>query len=85
MNPLGFVSAVLRARRMKRRQRRVTVYRVFSATSLHTLYADQGDEVVLGRYVGRMLRAGAGTVVIETVEMTLGEAEGIPSERMIEG
>lgn len=71
-------------RNARRGRRTVRVYRIFTATSPEVVFADSGDEMLIGRYITRVLRAGgAGAVVIEPVEMTLDAARAIPRDKLL--
>lgn len=61
----------------------VTMYRVCRADELDAAFVDQGDEALLGRYVGEELRRGAGLLMIDRVELSRADAEGL-SERMLD-
>jgi len=72
-----------RAWRHERERRLVTLYRVMRADRTEVIYADGGDETLLGRYVGELLRGGAECLVIDKIQMSLAEADAIPAERLV--
>lgn len=69
--------------RRRRDARRVELYRIYVTDSTRMAYADAGDEDLVERYVGRMLREGASGVVIDRVEMSRAEARALPVEKRV--
>ncbi|HET7321784.1 MAG TPA: hypothetical protein VFI96_04745 [Longimicrobiaceae bacterium] len=72
-----------RAWRRERAREATTLWRIMRADRTDVVYADWGDEMLLGRYVGELLRGGADCVVIDKIHMTRAEADAIPASRLV--